>query len=335
MNRRIAIVGANGRLGSELSLRLNPVSDVDLVGICRNIAGSAYLRKNNVVCRVGSLNDAAMARALVHDADVIVNLAYTFPRSIAGHRSNVAAIENVVAAAKPGAILILASTIMVYGPAFQFRCPDAYGLEKLRLERAFHNATEHRDLSAHVFRIGHAIGDLQPLTRQIHEELQRGKTSVGLDSDTPSNTIHVASLAQAVHQASSSYPRVADLVTEPSWSWGDLYSWYAGDIESVTSPMNWAAEPWRAKRVARELGLVASLALPERISARMYGRYLVARAKNELAASSTTPSGPCGIEATGWRGLKGMTHLPGLCDPLQAIERYPIGIDGASRPMDR
>lgn len=323
MTRRITIIGANGRLGSELALRLSTVDGIEVTGICRNMAGSAFLRLNGVPCRLGSATDRKAARDLLDDADVVVNLAYSFPRSLAGHRANLALVRNSIEAVKPEVTVILASTIMVYGPAFSVRLPDAYGLEKLRLERAFLRCAARRTVDAHVFRIGHALGDLQPLTRQIQAELRRGETSVGPKDATPSNTIHVASLGEAIDIVDRSHPRVADLVSSPQWTWGQLYSWYASALGVPVTRGARDVEGWRPRRVLREGALAASHALPERLADRAYGRFLTYRARRELTAGITSDTAPMAIEATRWRGLTGQP-LTGLSDGLVAMKHYPM-----------
>lgn len=323
MTHRVVIIGANGRLGSELALRLSTVDGIEVIGICRNLAGSAFLRLNGVSCRLGSVADRHAADDLLGDADVVVNLAYSFPRSRAGHSANVALVRNSIEAAKPSATVILASTIMVYGPAFRVRLPDAYGLEKLRLERAFLRSAARRAVDAHVFRIGHALGDLQPLTRQIQAELRSGEASVGPEDDTPSNTVHVASLAEAIAMVDGRHPRVVDLVSSPQWTWGEVYSWYASALGVPVTRGTQDVEGWGPRRALREAALAATHVLPERLADRAYGRFLIDRARRELTASVTGKPTLMAIEATRWRGLIAQP-LAGLSDPVAAIKQYPL-----------
>jgi nucleoside-diphosphate-sugar epimerase len=331
MTRRVTIIGANGRLGAELALRLSVVDGLDVVGICRSLAGSAFLRLHGVACRLGSVADRDSASVLLGDADVIVNLAYAFPRSRSGHRTNVALVENSIDSVNPDATVILASTIMVYGPAFPIRLPDAYGLEKLRLERRFLHRASHRGITAHVFRIGHALGDLQPLTRQIQAELRIGRASVSGDNATPSNTIQVASLAQAIDILDGDHPRVIDLISSPQWTWGQLYSRYASELGVPVTRGTEDAEGWGPKRALREGALAASHLLPERLTDWIYGRILIERARRDLKVGVTGERRAVAIEATQWRGLGGHS-LTGLGDSDTALAQYPMPTLAIGRP---
>src|SRR5262249_62355175 len=72
---RIAVLGANGQVGAELCLLLARIPGVDVVPICRNRSGSAFLRWKGIHCRHGRAAVAEDARSLFADCDVIVNSA--------------------------------------------------------------------------------------------------------------------------------------------------------------------------------------------------------------------------------------------------------------------
>src|ERR1035438_3148927 len=139
--KRVAILGANGQGGAEVTLRLRVVEGVEVVPIVRNVSGSSFLRSNGIECRHGRISDPAEARSLIGDCDVVVNFALSntaIPR--ADRDMNRQIVRSMVAAAKPGAPIIFASTIMVYAPGMKFWLPDSYGLEKLVAERVFRRA---------------------------------------------------------------------------------------------------------------------------------------------------------------------------------------------------
>src|ERR1700685_4774180 len=118
--KRVAILGANGQVGTEVSLRLRDVEGLEVVPIARNVSGSAFLRRNGMECRHGRISDPAEARSLIGDCDVVVNFALSntaIPRI--DRQTNRQIVRSTVAAAKPGAPIVFASTIMVYAPAMK------------------------------------------------------------------------------------------------------------------------------------------------------------------------------------------------------------------------
>ena len=142
--KRLAILGANGQVGTEVSLRLRDVEGIEVVPIARNVSGSAFLRSNGVECRHGRISDPAEASSLMGDCDVVVNFALSntaIPR--ADREMNRQIIRSTVAAAKPGAPIVFASTIMVYAPGMNVWLPDSYGLEKLVAEYMFRMPAAH------------------------------------------------------------------------------------------------------------------------------------------------------------------------------------------------
>src|ERR1700733_3426942 len=192
---RVAILGANGQVGSEISLRLRGVEGIEVLAITRNVSGSAFLRLNGVVCRHGRITDLSEARDLIGDCDVVVNFALSntgIPR--ADRDANRLMIRNVVAAAKPGAPIVFASTIMVYAPGMKFWLPDSYGLEKLAAERIFLRLCRTSHHPAFVFRLGHVMGDLQKITRKICAEIRQGIVALPHQGSRASNTVFTSSI---------------------------------------------------------------------------------------------------------------------------------------------
>src|SRR5208282_5324068 len=100
--KRVAILGANGQVGTEVSLRLRDVEGIEVVPVARNASGSAFLRLNGMECRHGRVSDPAEARNLIGDCDVVVNFAVSttaIPR--ADRDMNRQIVRSMVAAAKP------------------------------------------------------------------------------------------------------------------------------------------------------------------------------------------------------------------------------------------
>ncbi|SDR64043.1 hypothetical protein SAMN05519103_09330 [Rhizobiales bacterium GAS113] len=77
--RRIVILGANGNVGTEISLILRHFIQYDLVPVCCSGQGSSYLRYMGVPCAHGAITDTVRVFALLARSTVIANfaLAYT------------------------------------------------------------------------------------------------------------------------------------------------------------------------------------------------------------------------------------------------------------------
>jgi nucleoside-diphosphate-sugar epimerase len=322
LTRRIAIVGANGRVGTELALRLRDVPDIDVVGVCRTPAGSAFLRFSGVECLHGDCADDQQASRLLAQCDVVVQLAYRPPRSRADYRSNRAIAENCVAFAPSESHILAASTIMVYAPELPVRVPDAYGMEKLLLERLVRRVARSTSHGLTVLRIGHALGPSQPQSREVLDAVRAGVVELPDGGRRPSNTVFVACLADTVVRAAERALPMGtfDLVTQPQWTWADVFGYYAKEVGREFRP---AEGPMLRPSLARvvEPRLRGALGVvPDAWASRAYGCHLRRMAIRQDPEPVGGPSVP---RASGWRGV-GRLPLPGLLAPMEALERYAL-----------
>jgi nucleoside-diphosphate-sugar epimerase len=341
--KRVVILGANGQVGAEISLRLRSVKGIEVVPVARNVSGSAFLRLNGLECRHGRISNPAEAHDLISDCDVVVNLALSnsgIPR--ADRHINRQIVRNVVAAAKPGTPIIFASTIMVYAPAMKFWLPDSYGLEKLIAERMFRRLCRASQHPAFVFRLGHVLGELQNITRKICGEIRGGKVALPQEGRRASNTVFTSTIVEAIVQIAlaSPTPGTFDLITSPQWSWLDVYRYYADELDlplqlvrpqQIRSSKTGLSGPeGMMRRLLRYLAnhhaiterLTFLLAfLPRSVNQRMYLRYLQTRARNEINALRQGEKVDFCVE--NWRELRvrALAHMP---DPISLMKRYPL-----------
>ena len=339
---RVAILGANGQVGAEVCLRLREAPGIEVIAVARNVSGSAFLRCNDVECRHGRIGDLADAARLIDDCDVVVNFALSItaiPR--VDRQVNRQIMKSVVEAAKPDAAIVFASTIMVYAPAMKFWLPDAYGLEKWLAEKRFRRLARQSQHPCYVFRLGHVLGDLQNITRKIYGEIAAGPVALPHQGVTASNTVFTSSIVEAIVRIArgQATPGTYDLITEPQWTWLDVYRYYAaqlklplelaaaGDTRSATP----GASPSRFVR--RTLGYFANtnflrerltfvLAfLPKSWNERTYMRYLQARALREI--QSLRDSKRMELCAPDWRELK-VHGFPDFAEPADLMSKYPL-----------
>lgn len=341
--KRVAILGANGQVGSEVSLRLRNVEGIEVVPIVRNVSGSAFLRSNGMECRHGRISDPAEARSLIGDCDVVANFALSntaIPRT--DRDINRQIVRGMVAAAKPDAPIVFASTIMVYAPGMKFWLPDSYGLEKLIAERMFRRLCRASRHPAFVFRLGHVMGDLQNITNKIRGEICDGKVALPHLGLRASNTVFTAAIVEAIVQVARAVPKPGtyDLITVPQWTWLDVYKYYAAQIElplqlahteQVRDPKSGSGRPSDSmRRVLRYLAnhrtvmerLTFLLAfLPRSVNQRIYLRYLQTRALNEINALQQAEKVEFCVED--WRELRVRSFGP-MADPVTLMARYPL-----------
>jgi len=341
--KRVAILGANGQVGAEVSLRLRRVEGIEVVPIARNISGSAFLRLNGMECRHGRISDPAEARSLIGDCDVVVNFALSntaVPR--ADRDMNRQIVRSMVAAAKPGAPIVFASTIMVYAPGMKFWLPDSYGLEKFVVERVFRRACRALHHPAFVFRLGHVMGAMQNITGKIRGEIRDGKVALPHQGLRASNTVFTAVIVEAIVQVAQAAPKPGtyDLITFPQWTWLDVYKYYAAQLglplqlahaAQVGDPKSGLGSPGTSMRrflhyLANHHALTERLTfllafLPRSVNQRMYLRYLQTRAMNEINALRQAEKVESCVED--WRELR-VRSLGQMADPVTLMARYPL-----------
>jgi nucleoside-diphosphate-sugar epimerase len=341
--KRIAILGANGQVGTEVSLRLRDVEGLEVVPIARNPSGSAFLRLHGMECRHGRISDPAEASSLIGDCDVVVNFALSntaIPRI--DRETNRQIVRSTVAAAKPGAPIVFASTIMVYAPAMKFWLPDSYGLEKLFAESLFRRLCRKSRHPAFVFRLGHVLGDLQNITSKIHAEIRGGKVALPHEGRRASNTVFTAAMVEAIVQVARSAPEPGtyDLITFPQWTWLDVYQYYAAQLglpmqlarteQTRDSKSGMRSPGGSMRRFLRYLKSHHALTerltfllayLPRGVNQRMHSRYLQTRALAEI--NDLRQSEKVEFCAEDWRELR-VRSFGKMPDPMTLMAHYPM-----------
>lgn len=341
--KRVAILGANGQVGSEVSLRLCGVEGIEVVAVTRNVSGSAFLRLNGVACRHGRITEPVAARDLIGDCDVVVNFALSnsgVPR--VDRDANRLMVRNVVAAARPGAPIVFASTIMVYAPGMKFWLPDSYGIEKLFAERLFLRLCRASRHPAYVCRLGHVMGDLQNITHKICREIRETTVALPHGGSRASNTVFTAAIVEAVVQIAraAANPGTYDLITFPQWTWLEVYRYYAANLglplhlahpeqaHDRSSSVSRPGGPTRRflrylanhRAVTERLTFLLAF-LPRDINQRMHLRYLQTRALAEIDALRQAEKVAFCVED--WRELP-MRRFGEMPDPVTLIARYPL-----------
>ncbi len=307
---KLAILGANGQVGAELCLLLRSHPDIELVPICRNRSGSAFLRWQGIACRHGRVAEATDAARLLADCDVVVNssLAAGTPAQI--RQMEDAIVSNMARFSKAQATLIHFSTQSVYGdpqPHRLVRWRSPYGRVKLQTEKRVRVAAKTHGKRAHILRLGHVCGEMQEISATIRQQIRAGEVVLPAQ-DCSSNTVHTVAIVQAIGQiirggiAAGTY----DLMNTPRWSWREVYDYEAAACgvdfapriaahsprtrtPTIRRALTQAAGQLAARQSVRELFAKLFAYVPERTNARTMAWWYVRRARTEIAALSQLP----------------------------------------------
>lgn len=301
---RIGVIGANGQVGAEVCLLLRAQPGVDVVPICRNPTGSAFLRSRGVSCRHGRVGDGAEARALLADCDVVLNFARPSGRPREMRNANEAVIANMARGSAAGARLVYFSSLSIYRafrPVNEPGSITAYGWEKRDVERIVRREAARSGKSAWILRLGHVAGELQGISAELGRLIRSGPVVVPRGGEDPSNVVHTATIVDAVLAVASGKEPAGtyDLVCSPSWIWRTVLEHEAARIGGVLrieepvppvdsfrraprGPRAWLA-PLLASRSAREVGLIALGFMSAATNLRVQSDHFRRRAGAEIA----------------------------------------------------
>jgi nucleoside-diphosphate-sugar epimerase len=305
---KVGIIGANGQVGAELSLLLASQPHIELIPICRNRSGSAFLRWQGLACRHGRVADASDAPRLLSDCDVIINssLASGTPANIRRVEDQI--IHNTLAYSKESATIIHFSTQSVYGDPRQdrwIRWKNPYGRAKFATEQRLLREARRSGKRVFILRLGHVCGAMQDISNHIRETI-RGNMVVLPSQDRSSNTVYTAAIAGAIDQIirGAATPGTYDLMNTPRWTWRQVYEYEARDGQApLTAHIIDQAQAKRhfsvavgAARLASSLAvlqpvrnLVAKIFAyaPPALNARAMAWWYVRRARSEIAGLAT------------------------------------------------
>lgn len=301
---RIGVIGANGQVGAEVCLLLAAQPEVDVVPICRNPTGSAFLRARGLPCRHGRVGDRAEARALLADCEVVLSFARPAGRPREMRATNQALIANMAQGSSAGARLVYFSSLSVYRSFRPINEPTsitAYGWEKRDVERIVRREAARSAKGAWILRLGHVAGELQGISAELRRLIRSGPVVVPRGGDDPSNVVYTATIVDAVLAVASGKEPAGtyDLICAPSWSWRQVLEHEAARSGGVLrtdepvprvdaasrerrGPRAWFT-PFLASRSVREVGLIALSFMSAASNLRAQSAHFRRRAGAEIA----------------------------------------------------
>jgi dTDP-4-dehydrorhamnose reductase len=250
---RIAILGANGQVGSELAMLMYLSEDVHPVAVARSSYSLAPLHLLGIECHVAN-NDTVLADVL-RSCGAAVELVHPWMSDIGAMRRAISDRLRLIDGALPaGAPMIYGSTQAVYRLDPSMPRFTLYGSTKRHAERELERICRRRGRPLCILRLGQVNGAMQGATLSVMKLLQRhDRVRV---PDIPSFTVFVTSIEETVRRfVAGEVPQgTYSMISDPAWSYAELAKWMAAeagtDVEIQTVPLP-AARRKSVKSLAR------------------------------------------------------------------------------------
>tara|TARA_B110000263_G_C15293468_1_gene504460 strand:+ start:87 stop:1205 length:1119 start_codon:yes stop_codon:yes gene_type:complete len=230
---KIAVIGANGQVGREVSLFLH-VMGVDVVPVSRTEIGGVFLERCGLTCRYGSVSDENDANRVLEGCDLVVDFAHPTGLPSKIRKAVKSNIDNIVRCAPQRTPYVYISTISAYGMRDEdskmknyFLPRTLYAGDKRHLERHALSYKKKRDI--YVLRLSQVHGILQTVSHQFMEETASGNLTLPFSANTDSYTVFCYSIAEAMINIAQGKerPGLYTFVSTPTWSWGEVYTYWA------------------------------------------------------------------------------------------------------------
>jgi nucleoside-diphosphate-sugar epimerase len=234
--KRIAIVGANGQVGTEVCLTLKLLPGVEVVPVCRSEISAAFLRRCGLEVRIGRMDDANSAPRLLAGCDVVADCSLPAGTTLEVERAMRSLVPNLGRYAPRGSALVYMSSITAFGipdfhhPLRSYRISrNRYGACKRYGEKLALRCGRDTGRPVYVLRLGVVHGELQEVSRHLTREMRRNGDVPVLIPDCESYTVFAFTIAEALVGIANGAeaPGVYTALSNPAWSWKDIHEWYA------------------------------------------------------------------------------------------------------------
>ena len=242
---KIALIGANGKLGTELCFLLkNEVEEIK--PIVRNKLGTVFLKFHGFNCSIGDIHEREDAEKNLSDVDTVLISSYaTDPFTGSQTRSskliNEKLIKNSVNYSKENATIIYFSTMRAFSHKLDpntanFWTKPAYDKEKKHLEHILFSECKERKKRGFALRIGYVFSKNQPKTRKVIEELSKRKVIAQVNPEKKSNVVHTPTIKNAILKCLDIKikPGMYSVVNNPQWTWKDVFEYYKSEQTEIT-----------------------------------------------------------------------------------------------------
>jgi nucleoside-diphosphate-sugar epimerase len=230
---KIAIIGANGQVGREVTLFLYAMG-VEVIPISRTELGGIFLERCGLDCRYGSIGNSEDAKFLLEGCDLVVDFAHPHTLPVKLRNAVRQNIDNAIQYSPLGTPYVYISTISAFGmPNDHAKMKDyvlshtMYSADKRHLERYALAKQGKKDIF--VLRLGQVHGELQMVSREFQQECADGLIYLPFPEETESYSIFCYSIAEVLINITNKKeaPGRYTMVSTPAWSWGELYKYWA------------------------------------------------------------------------------------------------------------
>jgi nucleoside-diphosphate-sugar epimerase len=248
MSLKVAILGANGFIGSRAVEMLHLGCVAEVRPVVRTAQGLASLSRFNLDCRIADARDEMSLSAALEDCDTVVHAVAGDPATI------LKTITSVYRAAERTGIkrLVYISTASVHGQApapgtdenarLCDRQPIAYNNAKVKAERRLIKLRSRSPVELVILRPGIVTGPRSAWISQIATNLSAGTACWLNDGKGICNSIYVDNLVYAIQLAltnSAADGQAFIVADEETVTWADLYRPVAAalgfDVDDIRS----------------------------------------------------------------------------------------------------
>lgn len=243
---RIAVVGGNSQVATEVALYLSLIPGVEVIPICRpslvsiTPAGrvtdmtTAFLRQCGLPCRVGHMQSPAAAKELLAGADLVADFSLVAGSAADVRRNLRSTITNLVRESPQHCRVVFISTQMALGMKpgdpdrrYHVFARTAYGANKRFGERLTRKLAAASGKEAWVLRLGSVRGELQGVSREMRQAFEDNQLVVL--PDTVSDTVFCFTIAEALANISAGRerPGTYTLMSTPDWHWREICEYHS------------------------------------------------------------------------------------------------------------
>ena len=244
LNMKLALIGANGKVGTELCFLLK--NEVEVIKpIIRNNLGAVFLKFHGFNCTIADIQEKYDAERNLSDVDVVLISSYatdpfTGSQTQSSKLINEKLIKNSVNYSKENATIIYFSTMRAFSHKLDpntasFWTKPAYDKEKKHLEHILFSECKKRKKRGFALRIGYVFSKNQPKTRRVIEELSKRKVTVRVDPEKKSNVVHTPTIKNAILKCLdvNIKPGMYSVVNNPQWTWKDVFEYYKNEQTEI------------------------------------------------------------------------------------------------------